>query len=212
MEKLERASLACSHAGGVNVAARNLLTEPRSAGNEETWKTLVANFPSEDHGAVSSEATEAALASSTEGEDENVPHGARTTSVPPRCSSTSSTPAAPSHPPEPTVKYLLTCDPSSTIYTDIGREEIGGGTKVFWRRIDDEPKCMPSIVMVALLAVEPHRIGQKVKAGLRGHDMEQAHHRRGYATGAVEDRRGQPRGEAVWGRRTRRSGACKSES
>ena len=40
--KLQRASSVCRHAGGLKVAARNLLAEPRSAGNEETWNTLVA--------------------------------------------------------------------------------------------------------------------------------------------------------------------------
>ena len=35
-ERLERASLVCSHAGGVKLVACNLLAEPRSTGNEET--------------------------------------------------------------------------------------------------------------------------------------------------------------------------------
>ena len=39
--KLERASSVCRHAGGLKVAARALLAEPHSAGNEETWSTLV---------------------------------------------------------------------------------------------------------------------------------------------------------------------------
>ena len=33
---LERASSVCRHAGGVKVAARNLLAEPRSEGTEDT--------------------------------------------------------------------------------------------------------------------------------------------------------------------------------
>ena len=70
---------------------------------------------------------------------------------------------------------------------------------------------VPGRVLAALLAFEPHRIGGKVPPGLRGHDMEEAHHRRGYATMAPAVGGGQPRGEAVWGRRPRRSGACKSE-
>ena len=44
--KLERASSACRRAGGVKVAARHLLAEPRSEGNEETWNLLVSKFPS----------------------------------------------------------------------------------------------------------------------------------------------------------------------
>ena len=35
-EKLERASSACGHEGGIKVAARNLLAKPRSVGNDET--------------------------------------------------------------------------------------------------------------------------------------------------------------------------------
>ncbi|CAN0518643.1 unnamed protein product, partial [Laminaria digitata] len=71
--KLERASSACRHAGGVKVPARNLLAEPRSAGNEETWNTLVAKFPPEDRAAVSAAAVTAVLASATEVEDGNAP-------------------------------------------------------------------------------------------------------------------------------------------
>ena len=41
------------------------------AGNEETWSTLVAKFPSEDHAAVSAAAVAAVLASATEAEDGN---------------------------------------------------------------------------------------------------------------------------------------------
>ena len=43
--KLGRASSACRHAGGVKVAARNLLAEPRSAGNGETWNTFDGQVP-----------------------------------------------------------------------------------------------------------------------------------------------------------------------
>ena len=44
------------------MAARNLLAEPRSAGNEETWNTLVAKLPSEHHAAVPAAATTALVA------------------------------------------------------------------------------------------------------------------------------------------------------
>ena len=56
-------------AGGVKVAARTLLAEPRSAGSEETWNVLMAKFPPEDHAAVSAAAATAVVASATEGED-----------------------------------------------------------------------------------------------------------------------------------------------
>ena len=65
-EKRELASSACSDAGGIKVTARNLLAKRRSSGNE-TWNTLVAKFPSEDHAALSAAAVEAVLVSATEG-------------------------------------------------------------------------------------------------------------------------------------------------
>ena len=65
--------------------------------------------------------------------------------------------------------------------------------------------------LAALLAVEPNHVGGKLSTGLRGHAMEEAHRRRGYATVAAVVRGGQPRGEAVWGRRNRRSRACRTD-
>ena len=92
-EERERVSSACSHAGG---AVGNLLAEPKSVGNEDTWNKLVAKFSSKDHAAVSGAAAEAVLRVPPRGKMEIRPHGARTTTTPPRCSSTSSAPAAPS--------------------------------------------------------------------------------------------------------------------
>ena len=62
-------------------------------------------------------------------------------------------------------------------------------------------------VVAALFTVEPHPIERKVSAVLRGHDMEEPYHHRGHATVAASVGGGQLRGEAAWGRRTRRSGA-----
>ena len=70
---------------------------------------------------------------------------------------------------------------------------------------------VPAGVLAALPAVESHRTGRKVSTGSRRHDMEEAHHRRGYVTVAAAVGGGQSRGEAVWGRRTQRSGARKSK-
>ena len=64
--ELEWASPACRHAGGVTFAARTPLAEPRSAGNHETWATLVAKFPFEDNTVVSAAAAAAVLVSATE--------------------------------------------------------------------------------------------------------------------------------------------------
>lgn len=50
--KLERATSACRHAGGVKMAARNLLEKPRKARGKETWSTPGSIFPAKDHAAV----------------------------------------------------------------------------------------------------------------------------------------------------------------
>ena len=97
-------------------------------------------------------------------------------------------------------------DQQSIIHTDIGREEFEKGMTAFWRKIVAEPDAFPPEVW----QLDPHRIRVKMPAALHGHDMQEAHHRRGDATVAAAVGGRQPRGEAVWGRRTRRSGACGS--
>ena len=71
--KLERASSACRHAGGVKVAACNRLAEPRSEGDEEAWNTLLSKFPSEDHATVFAAAAAAVLVNAAEVEGGNTP-------------------------------------------------------------------------------------------------------------------------------------------
>ena len=71
---------------------------------------------------------------------------------------------------------------------------------------------VPAGVLVALPAGESHPTGIKVSIGLRSHDMEEAYHRRGYETVEAAVGGGQPRGQALWGRRTLRSGARRTES
>ena len=206
-KKLERASSACSQARGVKVAARNLLAEPRSAGSEETWNTLVTTFPSEDHAAVSAVAADAVLAGATEGEDGHAP------------------PWPPDNEYAPEVLFNVTSSRGilsdlgndgqrfaqlqSIIHANIVQEEFVRGMTAFWRRIIDEPDGFPPEFWQLFLQSSFPALG-KCAGCLRGHDMEKAHHRRGYATVAAAVGGGQPRGKAVWGRRTRRSGACGS--
>ena len=123
------------------MAARNLLAEPRSNGNEETWNTLVSKFPSEDHAAVSAAAAAAVLASATKAEDGNAP---------------------PWHPDDEYASEVLfdvissrsaLSGPGSDgqrcshlqfiIHTDIGREEFGKGMTAFWRKIDEPDAFLP---------------------------------------------------------------------
>ena len=47
-----RASSACRHPGGVTVAARSLLAEPRAPGNEATWERVKAKFSDQDHSSI----------------------------------------------------------------------------------------------------------------------------------------------------------------
>ena len=81
----------------------------------------------------------------------------------------------------------------------------------FWRKIVDEPDAFPPEFWQLFLQSSLTTLGGKVPACLRGHDLEEAHHRKSYATVAAEVGGGQPRGEAVWGRRTQRSGTCGTE-
>ena len=50
-----------------------------------------------------------------------------------------------------------------------------------------------------------------MSADLLGKNTEDAHHHRGYTTVATAVEEAQSRGEAVWGRGTRRNGACGTE-
>ena len=43
--KYERASSSCRHSGGVSIAARGLLAEPRALGNEVSWEGVKAEIP-----------------------------------------------------------------------------------------------------------------------------------------------------------------------
>ena len=62
----KRTSSACRHPGGVTLAARSLLTEPRAAGSKATWERVQAKFPDEDQTSVSEAAAAAVEASALE--------------------------------------------------------------------------------------------------------------------------------------------------
>lgn len=64
-------SSTCRYAGGDTIAAPTRLAESRSAGNENTWATLVVKFPPENHTSVSM-VVAAMLASATELEEGSV--------------------------------------------------------------------------------------------------------------------------------------------
>ena len=123
------------------MTAHTFLAEPRSAGDEETWSTLVAKFPSEDHAAISAVAAAAVLASATEAEDGNAPpwrpdNGYTSVGLFDIISSRS----ALSGPGNDGQRFAHL---QSIIHTDIGRGEFGRGMTACWRRLADEPNAFP---------------------------------------------------------------------
>ena len=73
-DMFKRASSACRHRGGVTVAARSLLAEPRAPGNEETWERVKAKFPEENQACISEAAAAAVAARPTDQEKGSVPN------------------------------------------------------------------------------------------------------------------------------------------
>ena len=67
--KFKRAASACRRQGGIPVAARGLLAEPRTPGNESTRTILKANFTEEDINSVQEAAAAARVASVTKPEE-----------------------------------------------------------------------------------------------------------------------------------------------
>ena len=66
--KYERAASACRHQGGITVAARGLLAEPRGLGNGPTWTIVKVKFPEEDRNSVQEAAAADRVVSVTEPE------------------------------------------------------------------------------------------------------------------------------------------------
>ena len=71
--KFERAASAGRHQGGITVAARSLLAEPRAPGNEATWTTMKVKFPDEYRNSVQAAAAAARVPSVTEPEEGSGP-------------------------------------------------------------------------------------------------------------------------------------------
>ena len=147
------------------MVARNLLEEPRSAGNKETWNTLVAKFTPEHHAAVCAVAAAAALTSVIEVEDGNDPPWRPDNEYPSEVLfDVISSRSALSGPGNDGQRFSHL---QSIIYTDIGREE-------FERAIDDSLLAEnrrragrgTARILAALRTVEPHGVGGKAPAGL----------------------------------------------
>ena len=108
--------------------------------------------------------------------------GTLTISTPPMCSSTSSAPTVPSQAPERTINEL----PHAIYHPHRHREgEVRKGHDSLLAENRQRAGRVSARVLAALLTVERHSVVGKNLAGLRGRDMDDGHHCRGYATVAV---------------------------
>ena len=122
---------------------------------------------------------------------ETLPRGVRTMSTPPTCSTMSSTPSVPYRALAITVNGSYTCIPSSITASE-GRSSAGAWQPSGGDSSTNQTFSRRSSGSSSFSRVSPH--WRKVSIGLRGHDMEEAHHRRGYASMENAGGGGQPRG------------------
>ena len=140
-DMFKRASSACRHRGGVTVAARSLLAEPRAPGNEETWEGVKAKFLEENQARVFEAAAAAVAASSSDQEEGNVPNWRPEEEFDPQV----------------TLEVINSCNALSgagsdglrfshlqlVIRTGFGRKKFAASIEAFWRRIIDDPNTFP---------------------------------------------------------------------
>ena len=100
----------------------------------------------------------------------------------------------------------------SIIHTDIGREEFGRGMTTFWRRLVDEPDAFPPEFWQLFLQSSLTTLGEKCRLVCVGMTWRRLITAGLCGSGGRGWRRSAERVEAVWGRRTRRSGARRTES
>lgn len=205
--QLERAWSPCRHTGGTKVAACNFLAEPRPnwkrGGIEHAGRHVSLRRPRRRvRGGANCSASEYHLrirrhASPWRSDEEQA--------LEVLLDATSSRSA----PSDPGNDGQLFAHLQSIIHDDIGRKELvrpGHNSLVAENR--QRVGQVPARVLAALIEGDLHPLWGKVPVSLRWHGTEEVHRRRGYATVAAVVGGGQPRGEAVWGRFTRRSGAC----
>lgn len=201
--KFEQTKSVRCHAAGVKAAARTLLAEPRSTGNEETWATLVAKSSAEDHTAVATAATAAVLTSATEVEDGNSPpwrtDDEYASEVLFDVISSRSSLSGLRNDGQPFAHL-----PSISTQKSGGRS-LAGHNSLLTKNGGRTGRVHTGVLTVPL-AVEPHCVAGKLSIELRGHDVGEVHHPKSYAVVTAAAVGGQSRGEAVWSRRARRSG------
>ncbi|CAB1098462.1 unnamed protein product [Ectocarpus sp. CCAP 1310/34] len=140
-DKFKRAARACRHSGGVKDAARALLADQPSPGNDETWARLKAKFPHEDPVQVEQAIAEAIAASRTEEEEGSAPRWRPETEFDPQVllqviNSRSSNSGAGND--GQRFSHL-----KSIVNTKIGREEFSNAMSSLWRRLINDPNAFP---------------------------------------------------------------------
>lgn len=140
-DKYKRASQACRHSGGVKDAARALLAEQPSPGNDATWERLRAKFPDEDPASVEQAIADAIAESRIEDEDGSAPRW------------------RPEHEFDPQVLIAVIKNRSSNsgagndgqrfshlksiVNTKIGQEDFSEAMSSLWRKLVDDPNAFP---------------------------------------------------------------------
>ena len=147
--------------GGVTVAARGLLAEPRAPGNEEPWERLKAKFPEENQACVSEAAAAAVAASSSDQEEGSVPNWRPGEAFDPHLAlevikSRNALSGAGSD-------GLRFSHLQSIIRTGFGREKIGAGIEAFWRRIIDYLNAFPPEFWQLFLQSNLTALGEKCR-------------------------------------------------
>ena len=160
-DMFKRTVSACRHRGGVTVAARRLLAEPRAPGNEKTWRRVKAKFPEENQACVSEAAAAAVAASSSDQEEGSVPNWRPEEEFDPQVAIEainyrSALSGAGSN-------GLRFSHLQSMIRTGFGREKFGAGTEAFWRRIINDPNAFPAEFWQLFLQSNLTALGEKCR-------------------------------------------------
>ena len=130
-----------SPGGGVTVAARTLLAEPRAPGSEATWERAKAKFPGEDQSSVLEAAVAAVAASAIDSEEGSGLKWCPEEEFDPKIAlevikSRNALSGAGSD-------GLRFSHIQSIARTVFGRERFCAGTEAFWRRIIDDTSAFP---------------------------------------------------------------------
>ena len=139
--KFKRASSACRHRGGVTIAARSLLAEPRAPGSEATWERVKAKFPDEDQPSISKAATAAVKANVADSEESSGPMWRPEEEFDPQVAlEVINIQNALSEAGSDGLSFSHLQSITRTVF---GHDKFGVDLEAFWRRIIDDPSTSP---------------------------------------------------------------------